>query len=40
MIQAFDEETTEGWLCTWRQTESFAKQRKICATQLKAAKAA
>ena len=40
MIQAFDEETTEGWLWSWRQQETFAKQREICPTQIRATKAA
>ncbi len=39
MIQAFDEESTEGWLWSWRQQETFAIQREICPTQIRAAKA-
>ena len=40
MIQAFDEETTEGWLRSWRQTESFARQKEICVTHIRATKVA
>ncbi len=39
MIRAFDEESTEGWLWSWRQQQSFAKQGEICPTQIRAAKA-
>lgn len=40
MIQAFDEETTEGWLWSWRQQEAFARAEEICPTQIRAAKPA
>jgi phosphoethanolamine N-methyltransferase len=39
MIEAFDEESTEGWLWSWRQLKSFADQREICPTQITAVKA-
>ena len=40
LIRATDEESAEGWLWSWRQQESFARQREICPTQIRAAKAA
>ncbi|MFP6731936.1 MAG: hypothetical protein VCD50_17505 [Alphaproteobacteria bacterium] len=40
MIQAFDEESTEGWLRSWRLMETFARQGEICPTHIRAAKAA
>ena len=40
LIRATNEESAEGWLWSWRQQESFARQREICPTQIRAAKAA
>ncbi len=38
-IQAFDEESTDGWLRSWRQQKTFARQGEICSTQIRATKA-